>query len=131
MLQALNRQQLQLFISLRLWTNRLTHALPHLNLERLEVAHSAAGWKALDQLGCGRQRFRLLSEFVDRIRLPVERGVGAAALDGGQLGKPFDRLLPLRLLEILLTAFVLAVFTLALALHLLAFAILRCRGTFG
>ena len=76
-LQALDGEQLQLFIRLRFGPRRLAGVLAHLELERLGVADPAALREALDQILHRRERVGLLIQLVERVGLPVERGVDA------------------------------------------------------
>ena len=77
MLQALDGEQLQLFIRLGLGPRRLAGVLAHLELERLGVADPAALREALDQILHRGERVGLLIQLVERVGLPIERGVDA------------------------------------------------------
>ena len=77
MLQALDREQLQLFIRFGFGTRRLAGVLAHLQFERLRVADPAALREALDQILHRGERVGLLVQLVERVGLPVERGVDA------------------------------------------------------
>ena len=68
---------------------------------------------ALDQLGGRRERLGLLSQLVERVRPPVQRGVGPRALGLRQLGEALDRALPAAFLERLLAFFVQPVLAIA------------------
>ena len=123
MLQALDGEQLQLFIRFRFGTRRLAGVLAHLQLERLRVADPAALREALDQILHRGERVGLLVQLVERVGLPVERGVDASRVLGVDHARERIRgARPGAALEVLLAALVVLVDALAaLGLALLGF----------
>jgi hypothetical protein len=121
-LQALNGEQLQLFVRLRLGRHRLTGALTDLNLEGARVGEPSARREGFEELGDGGERFRLTIELVERIGTPIQRGVGSRRLRRHQRREPLDRPRPLRALDRLLPLFIEIVPALAFILGAFALA---------
>jgi hypothetical protein len=80
-LQRVNRQDLHVIIGLTLGADLLSGRGADFDFERLGLLDLPAVWMLFGELGNRRERFGALPGPVLRECLPVERGVGAGALN--------------------------------------------------
>jgi hypothetical protein len=116
MLQALDGQDLEVFILLRLGRYR-AGAGPQLELERLRVIEIAALRIALQQGVDRRECFCPLAKLALCVRLPEHRGIGAGTLQLRGLFEPVDGVLPVPPVESAAPHVVIGVLALALRVH--------------
>ena len=93
------RHQLQLLVVLRRGRDRLARRLAHFDFERLGVLQPAAVGELLAEIGQRGQRLGALAELRQAVGLPVDRRVGAVALQADQpieVDRRRDRTCPAR-----------------------------------
>ena len=104
--QSVERQNLQLFVGLRIGPHWLPGGPSHFDLERPGLLEVAAARITFGQFGDRRERVGALSEPVLRVGLPVERRVGARTLQIGQAREVIDRAIPTAFVQRVVALFV-------------------------